>query len=187
MSVLVGKKAPDFNVKAIINGGEIKASFKLSDLKGKYVLLFFYPFDFTFVCPTELHAFQEKLTEFENRNVQVIGCSVDSEFSHLSWLQTPRKEGGIQGINYPLASDINKTIARDYEKQNSRAFTEGRPDTLKGHDLCFQCSGQLEAWHPLISEWLEKLRPPVDGIKKRLKMSRIKSRASKMESRSIGP
>ena len=118
MSVLVGKVAPDFNVKAVINGGDIKASFKLSDLRGKYVLLFFYPFDFTFVCPTELHAFQEKLIEFEKRNVQVIGCSIDSEFSHVSWLNTPRSQGGIQGVTYPVVSDINKTIARDYDVLN---------------------------------------------------------------------
>lgn len=118
MSVLVGKKAPDFDVKAVINGGEVTASFKLSDLKGKYVMLFFYPFDFTFVCPTELHAFQENLVEFERRNVQLIGCSVDSEYSHSSWLNTPRSKGGIQGITYPIVSDIHKTISRDYDVLN---------------------------------------------------------------------
>lgn len=114
MAVLVGKNAPDFNVKAVENG-LIKDNFKLSSFKGRYVVLFFYPLDFTFVCPTELHAFQEKLREFTNLNAQVIGCSVDSPFSHLAWLNTPKKKGGIEGITYPLIADINKSIAKDYD------------------------------------------------------------------------
>ncbi len=115
MSSLVGKKAPDFNLKAVINGGEINQSFSLSELENnKYVVLFFYPLDFTFVCPTELHAFQEKVAEFEARNVQLIGCSVDSHFSHIAWLQTPKTKGGIQGITYPLIADFNKQLSRDY-------------------------------------------------------------------------
>src|SRR5271168_4105730 len=114
MGVLVGKKAPEFNLKAVIKG-QIENQFTLSSLKGKYVVLFFYPLDFTFVCPTELHAFQEKLEEFEKRNAQVIGCSVDSAYSHLAWLQTPKNKGGIEGIDYPLISDLNKTIAKDYD------------------------------------------------------------------------
>jgi len=115
MSVLVGKQAPDFNATAVVNGGEIVENFTLSQFKGKYVVLFFYPLDFTFVCPTELLAFQAKLTEFENKGVQVIGVSVDSEFSHWKWLQTPTNDGGISGVTYPLVSDISKTIAENYD------------------------------------------------------------------------
>jgi peroxiredoxin (alkyl hydroperoxide reductase subunit C) len=113
--VLVGKKAPDFSVKAVVKGLEIKENFKLSDFLGKYVVLFFYPLDFTYVCPTELHAFQDKLPEFEKRNVQIIAVSTDSWHSHLAWLNTPKKQGGIQGITYPIVSDFNKTISRDYD------------------------------------------------------------------------
>ncbi len=115
MSVLVGRQAPEFDCKAVINGGEVVDSYKLSELKGKYVILFFYPLDFTFVCPTELHGFQEKLPEFESRNTQVIGCSVDSWFSHSAWLKTPKNKGGIHGVTYPLLSDFNKTVSRDYD------------------------------------------------------------------------
>jgi peroxiredoxin 2/4 len=115
MAVLVGKQAPDFNVKAVLNGTEIVDSFTLSALKGQYVVLFFYPKDFTFVCPTELHAFQEKLADFKSKNVQLVGVSVDSEFSHFAWLNTDKNKGGIQGVTYPLVADFNKTIARDYD------------------------------------------------------------------------
>lgn len=115
MSVLVGKKAPDFTAKAVIKGGEIVDSFTLSQFKGKYVVLFFYPLDFTFVCPTELLEFQDKLKDFESRGVQVIGVSVDSEFSHWKWLQTPTKDGGIKGVTYPLVADISKTISQNYD------------------------------------------------------------------------
>lgn len=115
MSVLVGKKAPDFKAKAVINGNQIVENFTLGQFKGKYVVLFFYPLDFTFVCPTELLAFQDKLSEFEKKNVQLIGVSVDSEFSHWKWLQTPLNQGGIQGVTYPLVSDISKTISENYD------------------------------------------------------------------------
>jgi len=111
---LVGKEAPDFDAKAVVNGMEIVDSFRLSSYRGKYVILFFYPLDFTFVCPTELHSFQEKLGAFKERNVEVIGCSVDSWFSHQAWLQTPKSKGGIQGVTYPLVSDFKKEISRDY-------------------------------------------------------------------------
>jgi len=114
MGVLVGKKAPDFHLKAVVKG-KIENQFSLSSLRGKYVVLFFYPLDFTFVCPTELHAFQERLGEFENREAQVIGCSVDSCFSHTAWLNTPRSKGGIEGVQYPILSDINKRVCRDYD------------------------------------------------------------------------
>lgn len=116
MSVLVGKKAPDFSVDAVVNGNEFVESFTLSQFEGKnYVVLFFYPLDFTFVCPTELHAFQEKLEKFKALNTQLIGVSVDSKFSHFAWLTTPRAKGGIEGVTYPIASDINKQIASDYD------------------------------------------------------------------------
>jgi peroxiredoxin (alkyl hydroperoxide reductase subunit C) len=114
MATLVGKKAPLFVAKAVC-GEEIISEFRLADYLGKYhLVLFFYPKDFTFVCPTELHAFQDHLEEFEKRNVQIIACSTDTEFCHHAWLQTPRQRGGIQGVTYPIVADINKTVARDY-------------------------------------------------------------------------
>ncbi len=113
MGVLVGKKAPSFSADAVVNGEFKKVN--LSDYKGKYVVLFFYPLDFTFVCPTELHAFQEKLSAFKAMNCEVLGVSVDSAHSHFAWLNTPREVGGISGVNYPLVADINKTISRDYD------------------------------------------------------------------------
>lgn len=112
MGNLVGKQAPSFKGQ-IYENHSIK-DFSIEDLRGKYVVLFFYPLDFTFVCPTELHAFQEKLEEFTQRNTQVIACSVDSIYSHAAWLKTPKSRGGIEGIQYPLISDINKTISRSY-------------------------------------------------------------------------
>lgn len=111
---LVGKKAPEFSAKAVVNGN-IVDNFSLAQFKGQYVILFFYPLDFTFVCPTELHAFQERFEDFEKRNAQVIGCSVDSCYSHHAWLNTPKAKGGIQGVEYPLISDLNKTISLDYD------------------------------------------------------------------------
>jgi peroxiredoxin 2/4 len=115
MGVLVGKQAPDFTADAVINGNEM-GSVTLSSFKGnKYVVLFFYPLDFTFVCPTELHAFQEKLNEFKALNTEVIGVSVDSKFSHFAWLNTPKAQGGIQGVNYSLVADLNKKISQDYD------------------------------------------------------------------------
>ncbi|MFI5343232.1 MAG: peroxiredoxin [Chlamydiales bacterium] len=114
MGVLVGKQAPDFKTKAVI-GEQIINDFSLTHYRGKNIILFFYPLDFTFVCPTELHAFQERLEDFEKRNAQVIGCSVDSCYTHLAWLNTPKNKGGIEGIDYPLISDLNKTIAKDYD------------------------------------------------------------------------
>lgn len=114
MGVLVGKPAPDFKAKAIVNG-QIVNDFSLLHFRGQNIVLFFYPLDFTFVCPTELHAFQERLEEFEKRKAQVIGCSIDSCYTHLAWLNTPKNKGGIEGIDYPLISDINKTIAKDYD------------------------------------------------------------------------
>ena len=110
---LVGKKAPGFSAKAV-SAGKIIDNFSLEQTKGKYTVLFFYPLDFTFVCPTELHAFQERLAEFEKRNAQVIGCSVDSHFSHFAWVNTPKEKGGIQNVTYPLVADLSKEIATKY-------------------------------------------------------------------------
>jgi peroxiredoxin 2/4 len=116
MAVLVGKKAPQFTAPAVVKGGDIVENFSLKQYLGKkYVVLFFYPADFTFVCPTELLAFQDKLKEFESRNVAVVGCSVDSHFSHWKWLQTEPKEGGIKGVKYPLVSDLSKTISENFD------------------------------------------------------------------------
>lgn len=113
MTVLVGKHAPDFKAKAVF-GGESK-NISLSDYKNKYVVLFFYPLDFTFVCPTEMHAFQEKLDDFKQRGVELLGCSVDSDHSHIAWLNTPKEKGGIQGIQYGIISDLGGKIAKDYD------------------------------------------------------------------------
>ncbi|MGJ8676610.1 MAG: peroxiredoxin [Akkermansiaceae bacterium] len=115
MSVLVGKAAPFFTAKAV-QGNTMIDEFTLDQyLDEKYVVLFFYPKDFTFVCPTELHRFQEELGEFEARNVAVVGCSTDTEFSHWAWLNTPKNKGGIEGVTYPLVADTNKTISNDYD------------------------------------------------------------------------
>lgn len=114
MASLVGQPAPDFNATAV-QGDQTLENFTLSQFRGqKYTVLFFYPLDFTFVCPTELIQLQQKLDEFEALNTQVIGISTDSWFSHLAWLRTPHNEGGIQGVTYPIVSDFNKTISTDY-------------------------------------------------------------------------
>lgn len=117
MGVLVGKMAPEFKAKAVVDK-QIVNDFSLKHFRGKYIVFFFYPLDFTFVCPTELHAFQENIEEFEKRSTEVIGCSVDSPYSHLAWLNTPKAKGGIEGVDYPLISDLNKTIAHDYDVLN---------------------------------------------------------------------
>lgn len=109
---LVGKTAPEFKGNAVVNGA-IK-EIKLSDYNGKWKVLFFYPLDFTFVCPTEITAFSDKVKMFQDLNCEVIGCSVDSAFSHLAWTQVPRNKGGLGEISYPLLADITKNIAREY-------------------------------------------------------------------------
>ncbi|MBI3580640.1 MAG: peroxiredoxin [Nitrospinae bacterium] len=124
MGVLVGRMAPDFTADAVVNGNFEKltlSSFK----KKKYVILFFYPLDFTFVCPTELHAFQDKLAEFKKRDAEVIGVSVDSKYSHLAWMNTPVKDGGIKGVTYPIVADLTKSISTNYdvlEEGNGKAY-----------------------------------------------------------------
>lgn len=115
MTMLVGKQAPVFHADAVVNGGDFEENFSLEQYKGnKHVLFYFYPLDFTFVCPTEIIAFQKRIKDFEDRNVQVIGCSIDSKFSHWAWLNTQQNDGGIQGVMYPLVADVNKTIALNY-------------------------------------------------------------------------
>jgi peroxiredoxin (alkyl hydroperoxide reductase subunit C) len=121
MSVLVGKKAPDFTAPAVMPDGTINESFSLSDFKEKYVVLFFYPLDFTFVCPTELIAFSRRIKEFEERGVQVIGCSVDSQFTHVAWRNTPVEDGGVGAIAYPLVADVKHEICRAYDVEFDEA------------------------------------------------------------------
>ena len=115
MSVLVGKKAPLFNAPALINGNDIQGEFSLDQYIGNsYVIFFFYPKDFTFVCPSELHAFQAKLAEFEAKGVKVVACSTDTEESHWGWAQVEKNNGGIKGVKYPIVADTNKTISDAY-------------------------------------------------------------------------
>jgi len=115
MSVLVGKKAPEFTAAAVMPDGSINETFSLSDYKGQEVVLFFYPLDFTFVCPSELIAFDHRINEFKERGVQVIGCSIDSQFSHVAWRNTAVNDGGIGQVAYPLVADVTKEIAANYD------------------------------------------------------------------------
>ncbi len=115
MTMLVGRKAPEFDAPAVLGNGEIVDNFSLSSaLKGKYGVLFFYPLDFTFVCPSELLAFDHRIEEFEKRHVQVIGISIDSHFTHNAWRNTPIDKGGIGPVRYPLVADMNHRICRSY-------------------------------------------------------------------------
>lgn len=114
--MLIGKKAPYFKAKAVVNGKDIVENFSLDQYIGKkYVIFFFYPRDFTFVCPTEIRAFQSKLDEFKKRDVELVACSTDSEFSHWKWLQTDKTEGGIKGVTFPLVADTSLTISENFE------------------------------------------------------------------------
>jgi len=115
MSTLVTKPAPDFTACAVTGDNQFNENFKLSDLKGKYVVLFFYPLDFTFVCPSEIIAFDQKYEEFTSRGCEVVGCSVDSHYTHLAWKNTPREKGGIGQVKFPIIADITKRISRDYD------------------------------------------------------------------------
>lgn len=114
MSVLVTQKAPEFKAQSVMPDGTFR-ELSLSSYRGKYVLLFFWPLDFTFVCPTEIIAFSDRNSEFEELGVQILGASTDSHFSHLAWRNTPRNQGGIGAVTYPLIADMNKQIARDYD------------------------------------------------------------------------
>ena len=112
--MIVTKPAPEFKTQAVMPDNSIQ-EVKLSDYKGKKVVLFFYPLDFTFVCPTELLAFDKRLSEFESRGVQVLGCSVDSRWSHLAWKNTDVNKGGIGNVQYPILQDLDKSIARSFD------------------------------------------------------------------------
>ena len=114
MSHLIGKEAPKFTAPAVLGNNTINPEFSLNDFKGKPVVLFFYPLDFTFVCPTEILEFNRKLTDFKERGVEVVGVSVDSQFTHLAWKNTPVEQGGIGNIDYPLVADLNKQISTNY-------------------------------------------------------------------------
>ena len=114
MAVLVQQPAPKFKAQAVMPDNSFQ-ELSLEDYKGKYVLFYFYPLDFTFVCPTEIIAFSDRIEEFEALGVQIVGCSIDSHFSHLAWRNLPRSEGGIGQIKYPLVADLNKQIAKDYD------------------------------------------------------------------------
>ncbi|RMF15787.1 MAG: peroxiredoxin, partial [Gammaproteobacteria bacterium] len=119
MSVLVGKKAPDFTVPAVLADGTIVDSFNLSEaIKGKYAIVFFYPLDFTFVCPSELIALDHRIPEFQERNVEVIGVSIDSHFTHNAWRNTPVDKGGIGPVKYTLAADMKHEIAQAYDVES---------------------------------------------------------------------
>src|SRR6056297_3452024 len=141
MGVLIGKKAPNFKAEAVLNGSNIVENFTLDQYRGKkHVIFFFYPADFTFVCPTELIAFQKKIKEFEKRDVAVVGCSVDSAFSHWKWLQTEQKDGGIKGVEYPIVSDLSKTISENFDvlagdydyNEEGEAVFNGIPQSYRG-------------------------------------------------------
>jgi peroxiredoxin (alkyl hydroperoxide reductase subunit C) len=124
-TTLIGKQAPVFKADAVVNGGEFIKNFSLEQYIGKkYVVFFFYPKDFTFVCPTELFAFQEKLSDFEKRNTVVVACSTDTEQSHWGWLQMSKKMGGIQGVTYPIVADTSKTISANYGVLTGDYFTD---------------------------------------------------------------
>ncbi|HEY8667075.1 MAG TPA: peroxiredoxin [Tepidisphaeraceae bacterium] len=112
MSTLVGNAAPQFQVDAV-HHGEFK-SVSLADFKGKWLVVFFYPLDFTFVCPTEILAFSDRVKDFQNINAEIVGVSIDSKFTHLAWTEKDRKEGGIKGIQYPLLADLNRKMAQDF-------------------------------------------------------------------------
>lgn len=142
MAVLVGKKAPKFSAQAVVNGTEFEENFSLEQYIGKkHVVFFFYPKDFTFVCPTELHAFQENLAEFEKRGVAVVACSTDTEQSHWGWLQMPKAEGGIKGVTYPIVADTSKTIAKNYDVLDGDFYYDDNDE--------LQANGEMVAYRGL--------------------------------------
>jgi peroxiredoxin (alkyl hydroperoxide reductase subunit C) len=112
---LVGKPAPDFTMPSTKNLETLSETVSLSDYRGKWLVLFFYPLDFTFVCPTEITAFNDRVQEFRDANCEILGVSVDSIYSHRAWIRTPREQGGLGPVNYPLASDITKEVSKAYE------------------------------------------------------------------------
>ena len=139
--ILIGKKAPAFSAQAVVKGAFVE-NFSLDQYVGKkHVVFFFYPKDFTFVCPTELHAFQEMLPEFEKRNVAVVACSTDTEQSHWGWLQLPKAKGGIEGVTYPIVADTTKTISTNYGVLNG--------EYMMNEDNMLVASGEMIAYRGL--------------------------------------
>ncbi|WP_185865243.1 peroxiredoxin [Blattabacterium cuenoti] len=132
MKTLISKKAPDFVASAVLNGKDIVKNFTIKQFLGKkYIILFFYPKDFTFVCPTEMHAFQEKINDFKKRNTEIIAVSTDTEYSHWTWLQMSKDKGGILGITYPIVSDINKTISYNYGVLSGNIICDSSNNIIK--------------------------------------------------------
>ena len=122
MSILVGRKAPDFTAAAVLGNGEITNTFHLAEtIKNKYAIIFFYPLDFTFVCPSELIALNNRIEEFNQRNTMIVGVSIDSQFTHNAWRKTPINEGGIGPVNYPLIADVNHQICQAYGVEHPTA------------------------------------------------------------------
>jgi peroxiredoxin (alkyl hydroperoxide reductase subunit C) len=131
VGVLVGRQAPDFTANAVLGNGEIIPNFNLKEsISGKYAVLFFYPLDFTFVCPSELIAFDHRLEEFKKRNVEVIGVSIDSHYTHNAWRNTPINNGGIGKVAYPLVADINHNICQSYDVEHPKAGVAFRASFL---------------------------------------------------------
>ena len=131
MGVLVGREAPDFTAAAVLGNGEIVEDYNFKkETKGKYAVIFFYPLDFTFVCPSELIAFDHRLDEFSKRGVEVIGVSIDSQFTHNAWRNTPVNEGGIGPVKYPLIADVNHAICQAYDVEHPEASVAFRGSFL---------------------------------------------------------
>lgn len=161
MSVLVGKKAPVFSADAVVNG-EFAENFSLTQYLGKkHVVFFFYPLDFTFVCPTEIIAFQKRIADFESRGVQVVGCSVDSKFSHWAWLNTPQEKGGIEGVQYPLVADLEKTISMnygvlaghyDYNEEGEMIFVSDKGDEAVAYRGLFLIDKEGTVRHQVVND-----------------------------------
>lgn len=139
---LVGKRTPVFNAPSIINGKDIVENFSLEQYIGeKYIVFFFYPADFTFICPTELLSFQDHLKDFEDRDAVVVGCSVDSHFSHWKWLQTEKNDGGIKGVTYPLVADQSLTISENYGiLAGQHGYTEEGTAVFQGSPVAYRAT-----------------------------------------------
>ncbi len=161
MSVLVGKKAPVFSADAVVNG-EFVEGFSLERYIGKKnVVFYFYPLDFTFVCPTEIIAFQKRMKDFEERDTVVVGCSVDSKFSHFAWLNTPQNNGGIEGVEYPLVADLEKTIAMnygvlaghyDYNEEGEMVFVSDKGDEAVAYRGLFLIDKEGMVRHQVVND-----------------------------------
>ena len=134
MSVIVGKSAPDFTAPAVMPSGVIEDAFKLSDLQGKYVVLFFWPLDFTFVCPTEIIAHDRRMEDFQQRGVEVVGISIDSQFTHFAWRTMPVNEGGIGPVQFPIVADVKHEITRAYGIEHPDAGVALRASFLIDRD-----------------------------------------------------